>query len=142
MKSKQYVHRKAMPRNRFLYTTLTVSVLLLGLLSRRFSDGLPFVRAYVGDALWALMVFFGLAILLNRKPTQTVGLLALLFSFGIEFGQLYHAPWIDAVRATRLGGLVLGYSFVWSDLLCYSVGIAVGVIIDGQLQRRQAVTIG
>lgn len=83
--------------------------------------------------MWALMVFFGFAVLFNRWPTETIVLATLLFSFGIEISQLYHAPWIDNVRATRLGGLVLGFGFVWSDLLCYSVGIAVGVLAEKYL---------
>ena len=34
---------------------------------------------------------------------------ALLFSFAIEFSQFHHAPWIDNLRATALGGLVVGF---------------------------------
>ncbi len=103
---------------------------MAGLASRHFFGDSPFVRAYVGDALWALMVFFGIGLLFARWPTTTVALVALLFSFGIEVSQLYHAPWIETLRHTRLGGLILGFSFVWSDLLCYSAGIAVGVAVD------------
>ncbi len=95
----------------------------------------PFVRAYVGDTLWALMVFFGFAFFIRRWKIQTVALATLLFSFGIEISQLYHAPWIDRLRATRLGGLVLGYSFVWTDLLCYSIGVLIGVLINQWLSR-------
>lgn len=76
------------------------------------------------------MVFFGIALLFNWLPTKRVALLALLFSFGIEISQLYHAPWIDAIRATRLGGLILGFGFLLTDLFCYSVGIVVGTLID------------
>ena len=49
--------------------------------------------------------------------------LALVFSYLIEISQLYHAPWIDAIRSTALGGLVLGFGFLWSDILCYTVGV-------------------
>ena len=34
---------------------------------------------------------------------------ALLFSYAIEFSQLYQAEWINALRHTALGGLVLGF---------------------------------
>lgn len=53
-----------------------------------------------------------------------------MFSFAIEFSQLYHSPWIDSLRNTRVGGLVLGYGFLWSDLVSYTVGIGVGVLIE------------
>ncbi len=121
-------------RNRLLYAGLTAAAVVAGLASRQFFGGSPFVRAYVGDALWALMVFFGIGLLFVRWSTTTVALAALLFSFGIEFSQLYHAPWIDALRHTRLGGLALGFGFVWSDLLSYSAGVVVGVAVERGLK--------
>lgn len=124
-------------RNRLLYAGLTAAAVVAGLASRQFFGGSPFVRAYVGDALWALMVFFGIGLLFVRWSTTTVALAALLFSFGIEFSQLYHAPWIDGLRHTRLGGLVLGFGFLWSDLLSYSVGIAVGVGVEQWVKPGQ-----
>ena len=124
-----------MDRNRKLYGLLLIVVMLLGLASRRFFGDVPFIRAYMGDVLWALMVFFGFAFVFNRWSTKAIGLAAVLFSFGIEASQLYHAPCIDELRATRLGGLVLGFSFGWSDLLCYSVGVAVGMLIEVYTNR-------
>ena len=105
----------------------------MGLASRRFFGDISFVKTYVGDALWALMVFLGFAVVANRWSTTAVALATVLFSFSIEISQLYHAPWINSVRATRLGGLVLGFSFVWSDLLCYSVGVIIGWLAETYL---------
>jgi len=59
-----------------------------------------------------------------------IGILALGFSFAIEFSQLYHALWIDQVRHTALGGLILGFGFLWSDLICYIIGIILGIGIE------------
>lgn len=70
------------------------------------------------------------AVLLARKPVWLVSLCALVFSYGIEFSQIYHAPWIDSVRATTLGGLVLGQGFLVSDLICYAAGILIALLID------------
>ena len=102
----------------------------MGLASRRFFGEIWFVKAYAGDVLWALMVFFGLASIVNQWSIKAIALATLLFSFSIEFSQLYHVPWIDNLRATRLGALVLGFSFVWSDLLCYSIGVILGFLIE------------
>jgi glycopeptide antibiotics resistance protein len=123
-------------RSRVLYATLTIVTLLLGLASRQFFGHLPFMRAYVGDALWAMMVFFGLAFVFPRWSARRLAVAALIFSFAIEFSQLYHAPWLDALRQTRLGGLVLGFGFLWTDLLCYSAGIAVGWLFITYRTRR------
>jgi len=62
-------------------------------------------------------------------------MLALAFSVAVELSQLYHAPWIDSIRHTTIGGLILGFDFVWSDLVCYAVGVGIGVVIEKALAR-------
>lgn len=119
-----------MRRNRILYLILTIITIILGLLSRKV-QGLPqIISSYSGDALWALMVFFLFSFLFNKKSTIFILVISIIFSYGIEISQLYHSPWIDSIRATTLGGLILGFGFLWSDLICYTVGIVIGAIID------------
>lgn len=119
-----------MRRNRILYLILTIITIILGLLSRKV-QGLPqIISSYSGDALWALMVFFLFSFLFNKKSTIFILVISIIFSYGIEISHLYHAPWIDSIRATTLGGLILGFGFLWSDLICYTVGIVIGAIID------------
>lgn len=128
---KEFQTQESQPaRNRMLYALLAICTMSAGFLSRRFLGDNAFIKLYVGDALWALMVFFGLAFIFQKQATRTIALAALLFSFGIEFSQLYHAPWIDKIRNLPLGGLILGFSFVWSDLICYSLGIGFGVLVE------------
>ncbi|KQS32903.1 DUF2809 domain-containing protein [Dyadobacter sp. Leaf189] len=117
-------------RNRILYSFLTASVMLVGFLSRRLLGQYAFVKLYVGDALWAIMVFFGFAFVFRKWPTWQVAAAALGFSVCIELSQLYHEPWIDAIRNMPLGGLVLGFTFVWSDLVCYGVGVGIGMMVE------------
>lgn len=120
-------------RNRFVYGGLTICVLLMGLASRRYLSEFAFVQLYVGDGLWALMVFFGLGFIFYRWSLPALASVALGFCFGIELSQLYHVPWIDSLRATRLGGLILGFTFLGSDLLCYSVGVGLGAALETYL---------
>lgn len=118
-------------RNRLLWLALIVVVIILGLGSRRFGHYLPgFLATYAGDALWALVAFLGIGLIVTRASTWTVALLAMAFSVIIEVGQLYHAPWIDSIRRTTLGGLILGFDFVWSDLACYAAGVGLGIVIE------------
>jgi hypothetical protein len=103
----------------------------LGIGSRRFGSILPgFIATYAGDTLWALAAFLGFGLVLPRAPTRTIAALALAFSLAVELSQLYHAPWIDSIRHTTLGGLILGFDFVWSDLACYAVGVGLGALIE------------
>lgn len=120
-------------RSRVIYALLIGLVMALGLGSRAKSiqPYLPdFISEYAGDTLWALMVFLGFGFLFPTFATGRVGTLALLFSIGIECSQLYHALWIDAIRHTRIGGLMLGFGFLWSDLVCYFVGILCGMGLE------------
>lgn len=120
-----------MKRNRIVYLILVALTVLAGLSSRIFSNVLPsWVQLYLGDVLWALMVFFILGFIFRRKSTWWIAMVALLFSFLIEFSQLYHAEWIDALRRTKIGGLILGFGFLWSDLVCYSIGVSAGVMFE------------
>jgi hypothetical protein len=121
----------ASSRNRVLYAVLAVAVVAGGLLWRSGLIPLPqWLSNYGGDALWALMVFVGFGFLLPRASTLVVALLALTFSWGVEFSQLYHALWIDAVRATLPGRLVLGTTYNWPDLIAYALGIALGALVE------------
>lgn len=117
-------------RNKHLYLILTMITIILGILSRKLPNLPDFISTYSGDTLWALMVFFMVALIFNKKSTVFIGVAAMIFSYGIEISQLYHTPWIDAIRGTTLGGLVLGFGFLWSDIICYTVGVAIGIIID------------
>lgn len=118
-------------RSRLINAIAFFIVILLGLSSRNYSNMMPkWIGDYAGDTLWALMVFLGMGFLFKKWSALRVGLTALLFSFAIEASQLYHAPWIDGIRKTRLGALVLGFGFLWSDLACYTAGILIGMLFE------------
>lgn len=114
-----------MRRNRIIYLTMAIIVIILGLITRKASDMPSLIKLYSGDISWGLMAF-----IFNKKSTLHIAIYSIIFSFGIELSQLYHAPWIDGIRNTTLGGLILGFSFLYSDLLCYTLGIGVGIVLD------------
>ena len=133
-----------MKRSRITYLIAAIAVVILGLSSRRYSRVLPdFLASYAGDTLWALTAFLGIGVLFPRWSTARVCVTALLFAFAIELSQLYHSPWVEQLRHTKVGGLILGYGFLWSDLLCYVVGISIGCTLEMlrkelNARRRQA----
>ena len=89
-----------------------------------------------GDTLWAANLYFVFAFI--RPSAAPVRLLfaTITASFAVEFGQLYQAEWIEALRATRLGALVLGFDFIWIDLVRYTVGALLALLIDRCLFRK------
>ncbi|MDF9465523.1 MULTISPECIES: DUF2809 domain-containing protein [Bacillus] len=124
-------------RNRVVYALFTIVVIILGLSSRKFAFALPhLLNDYLGDALWALMIFTGFGFLFPKTETKKLAFISLMFCYGIEASQLYHAEWIDSIRATTLGGLVLGYVFLWSDVVAYTIGVGVGILCEFMLRRK------
>jgi hypothetical protein len=118
-------------RNRSVYLLVTIAVMLLGLISRRYQGILPaFLGKYPGDALWTLMVFFGWGALLSRAPTRRIALLGLGTSYAIEVLKLYQAPWIVSIRHTTLGHLFFGHAFSWQNLIAYVVGAVLGIAFE------------
>lgn len=123
-------------RNRVLYASLIVIVICLGLGSRKMSYALPdFLNVYIGDALWSLMIFIGFGFVFKSFKTRNIVLISFIFCYCIEISQLYQAEWINHIRATTLGGLILGYGFLWSDLLAYAIGIGIGVLFELLYQK-------
>jgi Protein of unknown function (DUF2809) len=123
-------------RNPIVWLLLIGLTVALGIGSRRFAHGLPvFVATYAGDTLWALAVFLLIGLVMPRATPRRVGLLALAFSVLVEVSQLYRAPWIDSIRRTTVGGLILGFGFLWSDLLCYAAGVGLGAVAEAALVR-------
>ncbi|PIE94633.1 hypothetical protein CO726_13700 [Bacillus fungorum] len=126
-----------MKRNRLLYALFTIVVIILGLSSRKLAFALPhLLNDYLGDALWALMIFTGFGFLFPKIETKKLAFISLMFCYGIEVSQLYHAEWIDNIRATTLGGLVLGYGFLWSDLVAYTIGVGIGIFCEFMLRKK------
>jgi len=120
-----------MLRKRGISAALIALVIATGLLSRHWRAYMPHeVNLVLGDALWALMVYLMVRFALIGKSIRTVFLISLAFCYAIELSQLYHSAFIDGIRSTTLGGLVLGYGFLWSDLLAYLMGASAGAAVE------------
>ncbi|MDH6426645.1 DUF2809 domain-containing protein [Paenibacillus sp. FSL R5-0887] len=124
-------------KERLFYICICLVVIVLGLSTRVFTDQLPlFVSRHFGDALWGSMVYFMFRVLLVNQKLRLAFVWSLVFSFGIEFSQLYQAEWINSIRSTVLGGLILGKGFLWIDLVRYLVGIALCYGLDQYFHQK------
>ena len=69
-----------------------------------------------GPASVAYVVFFMLAafvVVPRRGAVTRIAVGVLLVTCTIEFLQLWHPPWLQAIRSTFLGASLLGTSFSW-----------------------------
>lgn len=122
-----------MKNERCIYLAVTFAIMVLGLASRKYDDVLPeFIAEYSGDTLWAAMVYWGIRFLFPSISIVKSVVISLLFSYCIEISQLYQADWANIVRSTTLGALIFGHGFLWSDMICYTVGGLLSAAIDSR----------
>lgn len=102
------------------------AVVALGLLSRRFP--LPGLLAeHTGDALYTAAAFLLLAVVFPAAGSASLAFGAFAWSALVEAAQLSTWPWLQDLRSTTAGALLLGQGFQWADLVAYGVGaVAVG----------------
>lgn len=113
------------------------ATIALGLASRHWPAALPAVFGkYPGDALWALMVFFGWRALRPHARVRDVASLAMGTGMAVECAKLWQAPWLVEFRHTTIGHLLLGHAFSWQNLVAYGVGVLAGVALDRRLLRH------
>ncbi len=113
-------------KSRIYYFIIFLSIIFLGILSRKIS----FIPLWIGDFLYAVMIYFLVRIFLPFKKVYLIALISLLICYGIEFLQLYQAEWIIELRKTLFGRYVLGQGFLWSDILAYTFGITVSLAAE------------
>jgi hypothetical protein len=101
---------------------LLAAIVAAGLLSRVAHTGLRLFDKYLGDALYAAMVY----VLFRLTGIARVAVWAAVAMTAIEFFQLTGVPanmLRSASPAVRACARLLGTEFSWLDLLAYAVGI-------------------
>ena len=116
-------------RNRTLYAILIIATIGFGLVSR--ADFIPkLIYPFFGDILYSLMIFFIIGFIFTDFSSLKIALISIGICYIIELSQFYEANWIVEIRNNKLGGLIFGYGFLWSDLISYLVGGALGFSIE------------
>lgn len=95
------------------------------------------VPLWIGDSLYAVMIYFGARALWYRKPASVALIIAFCWCYGVEFLQLVQLPWLNDIRMTLPGRLILGQGFLWSDLIAYTTGIVVVYLIDQFIIKKK-----
>ena len=116
-------------RSRPQYAIFILLTIALGLFSR--TSYIPeLIYPYLGDMLYTLMFYFIIGFLFPKLAPYKVAIFSIAICFVIECSQLYQADWINQIRANRLGRLILGHGFLWSDLVSYTIGGLLGFFIE------------
>lgn len=112
-----------MTSKRVIFIIAFIALLFSEVLIALFGNG--FIRAYFGDVLAVILVYcLGRAIFPQRP--RFLSIIALAVAFAVELLQLTplseHLP--------ELFAIILGGTFDFADLLCYTIGGAVCFVID------------
>lgn len=137
--------RSATRRRRVAYVVLALITIAIGLLVH--VGAWPgTARDVAGDALWAMMIVWWLSAIAPRAGLLTRSAAAYAVCVAVELSQRWETPTLAAIRATRLGHLVLGSDFDARDFLAYALGVGVAVALEalwrGPLRARRAQSFG
>ena len=94
-----------------------------------------FVRPYLGDVLVVILIYCFVKSFL-RLPVFMLALLVLAFSFTIEFLQYLNIVEKLGLQKSAIARTVIGTSFVWIDLVAYMAGIAIILVVEKYLLKK------
>lgn len=117
-------------RNRAVYAAVLLGVIALGLASRH-PGLLPWPLAkWSGSILWAAMIYLLISIAAPGAARNIRLIVALAIAVALEFSRLYPVAWLDEVRRSTAGTLLLGRIFSPWNLLAYAIGIGAAGLAD------------
>jgi hypothetical protein len=115
---------------RAIHAVLIAVTIPLGLASRVNSLPMPdLVREYGGDVLSAVCIFFGVRFVFHRRSIWNSAVTAYVICVLIELQQLITWSPLRRLREETPLDILLGHGFLWSDLVCYAVGVGLGLAV-------------
>ena len=127
------INRRPRLRSQAFWARCLVGIVTTGILSRVVHTGLVVFDKYMGDVLYAAMVYAILRLLSTKAVPVNVALTSLVVMTGIELFQLTLIPANLAASENgiaRIFGQLLGTQFSFLDLLAYTVGIGGAYLAD------------
>ena len=88
-----------------------------------------FVRPYVGDFLVVILIY-ALIRAFFKFSIRSTALGVLIFSFVVEILQYFKIVEILGLGHSRFARIVIGTTFVWEDLIAYTLGIAIALLCE------------
>lgn len=122
-------------RRRLICLLLLAITIPAGLAWRFAPLHLPqFAFKYGGSMLWAMGVYWLIAILLPRKRPLFVAACAALVSVAIELFKLVRDPALDQFRRTLAGKVLIGRYFTFGAIAAYLLAIVLVALADARLR--------
>ena len=95
-----------------------------------------FIRPYFGDFLVVILIYCFLKSFFKiRVLPLAIGVL--LFSYVVETLQYYKLVTMLGLQHSKLARIIIGTSFEWIDIVSYTVGIAVVILVERLLANKR-----
>ena len=92
-----------------------------------------FIRPFFGDFLVVILIYCFIKSFFN-SPLVITAIGVLLFSYLIEVLQYFNIVKILGLQNSNLARVVIGTSFEWTDLIAYTLGIGLVILLDKNKQ--------
>ena len=90
------------------------------------------IRPYVGDLLVVILIYCFIKSFVNISVTKAA-IFVLLFAYVIELLQYLNMIKFLGLQKSRMANIVLGNYFEWIDLVAYTAGIAIVILIEKRI---------
>lgn len=87
------------------------------------------IRPFIGDLLVVILIYCAIKAFLNTKLYPTA-IFVLLFSYGIETLQYFNIVKVIGLGDSKLANIIIGNYFAWMDILMYTLGIMIVIMIE------------
>jgi len=93
------------------------------------------IRPYGGDFLVVILIYCFVKSFVDT-PVKATALAVLVFSYLIEILQYFHIVDLLGLSKSTIACIVIGTSFAWTDLLAYTLGILLVLLIEATLTKQ------
>jgi hypothetical protein len=124
-------------RNQTISIIISILIVVpMGLLSKFYTGPAhQWFNDYGGDILYEIFwCLFAFCFFRSRTAIIQIPIWVFVITCILEFLQLWHPPLLTEIRATLIGKLLLGTTFVWWDFPHYLLGCVLGWLWLRQLQ--------
>jgi hypothetical protein len=123
-----------MIRLRSTYLIIAILLFLVEILIALFVHDRYF-RRYVGDFLVVILIYCFIRGFFN-VPVVATSLGTLLFAFLLEALQYFKLVELLGFGNSKLARVIIGSSFEWIDIMAYTLGVIVVLVIEGTISFR------
>jgi hypothetical protein len=114
------------PKKQYLIATITLFIIELFI---GFFVHDKIIRPFIGDLLVVILLYCFVKSIFNITTTKAA-IYVLIFAYFIEIMQGLKLVEFIGLSNYKIARILIGTTFSWTDIVCYTIGIAVVIITE------------